>query len=334
MKALRLSSVWIFLGPAIILFSAVIIALAFPLDNALAFGITADLTLTAPFVYFCLIYGRNIPKTTVAPVLIIGLIIGTLVLPQEHQMYLNGIKKWLLPLIEILVLIVIVSKLYQARKIYKASPQTDFYSRLLAVTQTLFPARISYFMAAELSIPYYCLGSWRPLKLEAHQFSYHKKNGSITLLWGLILLLVVETIAFHFLLALWREWIAWIVTILSVYTCLQVLSLIRSMAKRPLEIHGQKLWLKYGTLGEAEVSLANIKQVSNYNKTKPIEGAIYLSPLGDMEYPNLCLEFETPIIVRGALGRQKEAKHLLLFVDEWQAFRTRIEHSKQEQSNE
>ena len=86
-------------------------------DN-LAIGITFDLLLTVPFVYFLLIRKTNIPKTTIAPFLIFGIIICSIILPSENQQYLNIFKTWILPIIELSIISYVVYNIRKGIKYY------------------------------------------------------------------------------------------------------------------------------------------------------------------------------------------------------------------------
>ena len=70
-------------------------------NDTLNFAITVDLLLIVPLVYFLLIRKSEIPNTTVIPVMIIGLLVGSYFLPQQSQTYLSIFKTWALPVIEI-----------------------------------------------------------------------------------------------------------------------------------------------------------------------------------------------------------------------------------------
>lgn len=313
--------------PLLVLLSSILIAKYFPLDSSLSIGITADLVFTFPLLYLVLIWNRKIPKTTAIPVLFIGVVVGNYILPDDQQVYLNAIKWYVLPIVELAVLIYILYGIYKVSQAYKASDAADFYTKLLYVSQQLFPKKVSYFIASELSIPYYCFFCWQAPILKQNQFFYHKKSGSIALLWALIMILIVETIALHFIVGLWSTTAAWVLTILSIYTCFQVLSLIKSMPQRPFEVKETVLWLAYGTLCEAKIPLEQIEQVLDYDRTQDTTNAVRFSPLGELETPNLWLKFKHPIKITTTFGKQKECSDLLLFVDDKEGFQQYLANS-------
>lgn len=313
-------STWSLSLPVLLLLSALYVAWYMPIDSPLAIGLTLDFCLSLPLLYGIVIYKTSIPKTTVVPVFLLGVVLSTWLIPGEEQGVLDGIKTWCLPLVELTVMAYVLYKVFQIRKLYKAQESTDFYSQVLGVTEALFPKRISHFMAAELSVPYYCFGMRKQRDLKAEEFSYHKKSGTTTVLWAFLMIILVETFVMHLLLSLWSILAAWILTILSLYTCLQILGLIRSMVRRPIEIKDQYLWLKYGTFGDAKVDLSNIKALRVLAYNERTDNATPFSFLKDLEHPNVLLELEENVTLSLAFGLKKETKKVVFFVDEVAAF--------------
>lgn len=306
----------------LLLVISLFISYYFPLDQALSIGITADLVLTLPLSYLMLIWYKKIPKTTVVFVLSIGVFGGSFLLSKETEMYLDEVKVYLIPLVEIIVLIYILYKVVKAQNANPKNGNLDFHTRLLGITRQLFSERIAYFVASECSVFYYCFFSWKRVILNENQFSYHQKSGSVALLWVAILLLIVETLALHLIISLYSVSLAWILTFLSIYTCLQLFSLIKSMKQRPIEVINGILLLKYGTLCETQIPLSAISCIRDYNSIENKASILVFSPLGQLERPNLCLEFQESIIVRTILGAKKEVRQLLLAIDEVEEFKT------------
>lgn len=108
--------------------------------SSLSTGITFDLLLTVPLIYFLLIRKTNIPKTTVVPLLIIGVIICSLILPAENQYYLNLFKTWVLPIVELSILSFVIFNVRKALKKYneKKTETIDFFTTLKALVMKYF----------------------------------------------------------------------------------------------------------------------------------------------------------------------------------------------------
>ncbi|MGH1338174.1 MAG: hypothetical protein ACRBFS_18775 [Aureispira sp.] len=324
MRKITLPSYYLFLLPLLALLVVVGMMYYRPLDSTLAIGITLDLVVTIPCLYLLAIHYQNIPKRTVVPVVLLGVLLGSWMLPVEQQVYLNYIKNYVLPVVELGVLSFIVYKVYQTKQLYQQGEERDFYSRLLQVTKALFPERVSHFLAAELSVPYYCFWVWKTPRLTDQEFAYHQKSGSVALLGAFFMLLMVETFALHLLIQLWSPLVAWILTGLSGYSLLQLISLMKSMAQRPIILTADQLHLKYGTLGELLTTVENIQQVTPYERLQHDDFLPRLAALGRLETPNVYLEFKRPVVLVGAFGKVQEVTRLLLFVDEQEAFIERL----------
>jgi hypothetical protein len=137
----------------------------------LSFAITTDLILTIPLLYFLLIRKTNIPKLTVVPVFILGLILGSVFIPKEQQGFLDLIKAWVLPIVELSVLTIIFIQFRKIKQTVSVQTQNglDFYTSLKMVTSEILPKRFSLFFATELAVFYYAIFKWRIPKLKSHE---------------------------------------------------------------------------------------------------------------------------------------------------------------------
>ena len=192
-------------------------------NDTLNFAITADLLLTVPLVYFLLIRKSEIPNTTVIPVMIIGLLVGSYFLPQESQTYLSIFKTWALPVIEISILIFVTIKVRRAIKKYKDLKGSipDFYNALKSTCYEILPKKLVLPFATEVAVFYYGFINWKTKEINENEFAYHKNSGTTALFGGFIMIIGIETVALHFLLARWSIVAAWVLSALSVYTAIR-----------------------------------------------------------------------------------------------------------------
>lgn len=179
--------------------------------------------------------------------MIIGLVIGSYFLPQESQSYLSIFKTWALPVIEISILSFVIFKVRRALKVHKSLKNStpDFFSALKNTCAEILPKKLVMPFATEVAVFYYGLFNWKTKKIKDNEFTYHKESGAPALFGVFIMIIVIETIALHFLLAQWSLVAAWILTTLSVYTALQVFGFAKSLSKRPISINKNSLTLKY-----------------------------------------------------------------------------------------
>ena len=298
-------------------------------SNTLSLAITLDLLLTTPFIYFLLIRKTALPKTTVIPFLIVGVITGSLILPAENQYYLSLFKTWMLPVIELFVLAFVTYKLVKTIRLYKQNKQQgsfDFFTTLKHTCDDILPKVAVVPVVTEIAVLYYGFINWKKRNLKPNEFSYHKDSGTITLLMGLILLISIETLAIHFLLATWSTLAAWILTGLSIYSGIQIFGFSKSMLKRPIVIENGVLYLRYGIMNESTISIEaiasvelSIKDLEQNNRTRK------LSFLGDLEGHNVVIKLKKEHTLLGLYGIKRRFTILALHVDDKQGFKNTID---------
>jgi len=288
-------------------------------SSLLSVGVTIDLVLSVPLVYFLLIRRRNIPNLTTVPVFVVGIVVVSLVLPPSNQELLGTVKTWILPLVEIGVVVFIVWKGRAVVKRLKTEvgKNPNIFSTLKEVAGEILPERLAYAMVTEMGVFYYGFLSWKRIELGPNEFTYHRKSGTIALLGILLVMILVEMTAVHFLLRQWSYVAAWMLTGLSVYTGVQVYGMARSLTRRPYVIEKHSLLLRYGIMGEATIELSNIASFEFSSKAIDVtENALSLSPLAALEKHNVILHLEDPGTVRGLYGSKQKYSTLAFFVDD------------------
>jgi len=301
--------------------------------NQLALGITLDLLLTSPLLYFLLIGKTKIPKTTVIPFIILGLVVGSFIIPTENQYYLNLFKTWILPLIEVFAISYII---YTARKViksYKAKEQTqtdDFYTIIKKSCESILPTFLVSPLATELSVIYYGIIYWKKRPIKSNEFTYHKISGSISLFLAFMLVIVAETIGIHYLLIQSEDVTGvWIISGLSIYTALQLFGFIKSILKRPFIITDTALILRYGIMKETTIALKNILAVEfTTSDLKKDSKTLKLSLLGSLESHNTILHLSEDSTLTGFYGFKKSFKSIALSVDEKEVFKMALKKAK------
>ena len=291
----------------------------------LSIGITLDLIITVPVIYFLLIRKKEIPKSTVVAVFIAGMLIAGFILPVGHQGILTSIKTFVLPIVELCILAVAIFKVRKVVKRYKAEKDEtmDFYSALYKVTTEIFSEKLGALLASEIAVIYYSLLVWKSKTLQENEYSYHKKSGIILILYTLIALTLIETLVFHIIILQWNVTIAWLLTILSLYTCLQIIALIRSMSRSPIVINQEEneLILSYGFINKTTISLDHIERIELRSRSLPgDEKLVKLSPLGLLDGHNIILHLKSENEMRGFFGIKKKFNAIAIYVDKKEKF--------------
>ncbi|MDN5214803.1 hypothetical protein QQ020_22175 [Fulvivirgaceae bacterium BMA12] len=298
-------------------------------NDALSLGISIDLLIVVPLVYFLLIRKTEIPKTTVIPVMVIGLIIGTYFLPQESQIYLTLFKTWGLPVIEVSVLTFVAIKVGSAIRKYKTlkSSTPDFFIALKDTCYEILPKKLVLPFATEVAVFYYGFVDWKTRELNKNEFSYHKNSGTPALMGAIIFMIVIETFVLHMLIERWSINVAWILSILSAYTAVQFLGFAKSLARRPISLNNKSLTLRYGIMNEAEIHYSEIDTVTLSKKDLEKDKLTKrLSPLGELEGHNVIIKLKRENTLTGLYGIKKKFKVIGFHIDEPNDFKEKIEN--------
>lgn len=291
-----------------------------------AIGLTYDLTLISPIIYFLLIRKTKIPNTTIAPFFVLSLVFASYILPVQSQQHLNLIKQFALPVVELGILGFVIYKIRKVRRQYQQNINEayDFFTALKTALLEIMPARVAEVFASEFSVFYYGFINWRKRTLKANEFSHHRKSGTPALLGVLIFMSGVEAFALHFLIEhLLNATVAWVCTIMSAYTAVQVFGFMRSLGKRPTQLCSSELRLHYGTLAEAYIAWDTIAEVQ---KLSPTHKVVYdkqvrsLSPLGEMEKPNVMIRLHAQGEFTTLYGFKRSFSTLYLHVDAAEEF--------------
>lgn len=296
-------------------------------SNTLSTAITFDLLLTAPLVYFLLIRKTSIPKISVVPLLIVGIVICSLILPEENQYYLNLFKTWVLPIVELSVLSIIIFNVRKAVKRYKLhkAESFDFFTTLKRTCYEILPRGVVVPFVTEIAVFFYGFVYWKKRKLKENEFTYHKDSGTVALLISIIVIIAIETVTVHALLAKWNVIAAWVLTFLSVYSGIQLFGFVKSMFKRPISIENNKLFLRYGIMTETTIDLANIDKIEISSKEIELNSETRkLSFLGELESHNVIIRLKKENTLIGLYGMKRKYKNLMLYVDKKNEFVNQI----------
>ncbi len=286
--------------------------------NTLSIGITFDLLLTIPIVYFLLIRKTSVPKTTVVPFLIIGMVICSLILPSENQYYLNLFKTWVFPIVELSIVSYIIYKVRNAVKRYQLNKNEniDFFTTLKNTCYEILPKSVVIPVVTEIAVFYYGFIYWKKRKLNENEFSYHKESGTVALLIATIFIIAIETVTLHIFLEKWSVTVAWILTFLSIYSGIQLLGFLKSLSKRPIVIENNKLLLRYGIMNETTIDINTIDSIEISSKDIEEDSATRkLSFLGELEGHNVIIRLKQENELTGLYGIKRKYMNIALHVD-------------------
>ncbi len=291
--------------------------------NLMSFGVTFDLLVSIPLIYYFLIRNTNISKTSLSIIITLNLLIASLLLPKQNQFYLTVFKNWILPFIELIFIGILMFKVKKTlRAIKKEEHQNaDFFTILKQVIHTIVPKKVATLLATEIAVFYYGFIYWKKPKLKKNEFSYHKNSGIITVLIAFMISGIIEIFVIHKLLLKWNKSVAFILTFFSIYTIIQLFGILRALPKRPITIKSNGLDLKYGIIAATFIEFTNIQSIEIYTKDAEDEENIhYFSPFRKLEGYNVKIVLKEEQFMEGFYGVKKKIKNLVLFIDDKNEF--------------
>ena len=291
-------------------------------------GILIDLLITAPIIYLLAIRRSNVSKLTVSRIFIAGLFVAGFILNGHQNSSLHIIQTWIAPVIESLVVFMVGRKFYIADKVAKAANKTgiDFLihcrSVMLQVTRN---NKFSTIISSEIAVIYYAFFGSKKLIDYKTSFSSYKENGLLIVLGAILSIFLIETAGMHFLVSLWNKTIAWIITGLSFYTCIQLYGHIKAIRSRPIIIDEDTVEIHNGLAGDAYVKFDNIEKIELTKKNPVNRKWVKIALLEGLENHNVVVYLKKPIFVTKIFGIKKRTDTILFFVDRSEDFFQSIE---------
>ena len=324
--------VFIFGLPLLLLVTLIFLAKSFLLHNSpstLSIAFTLDFLVTIPFLYFLLIRKTDVPKYTVVSLFIVGVIIASFVIPVEQQGFLNQVKIFAVPLVELGLFSFLAYQAWTIRNAMQNSNQKqgDFYDALTLACSKAMPGRVGKLLATEIGVIYYSFFANKVVPSNKNEFTYFRKNGIKTTLFVFLGLVIFETGIVHILVEKWNVTVAWVLTFLGLYTCLQVFALIRSMDKRliSLDCENEILNLRYGFFCQTKIPFHQIDHIEKTKKSLPDDkNFTSLSAVDLLDPHNLIIHLNEKQILHKIYGIEKEFKSIALYVDDVELFVFRL----------
>ena len=289
----------------------------------LAIPVTLDLVLTTPIIYYLLIRKKTVPKITVVSVFIISIIVASYIIPEKDQGVLNLAKAYALPLVELGVISFV---LWKARLIYLSFSKSktenlDFYDLISEASAKVLPSPVNGLLATEISVIYYSIIHWKKkLTYTDNEFTYHQKNGILSVIYAFMGLACIELFVVHMLIAKYNIFWAWVASGLTLYSLLQIFALIKSISRRPtvLNFENKILQLRYGFFSQVDIAVEEIKNIELSRKSISEQDTktIALSPLGLLDSHNVILHLESEHQLIGLYGRKKKFEKIAFYIDE------------------
>lgn len=282
-----------------------------------AWGITFDLTISIPLVYWFLVVrtGRARPLT-IAPVFLIGMALAAVLLPRAQQQFLGQLRTFVLPAVELVLLAAMVQRIRALRRQDNTSP--DPYVRISTAARALAgEGRVAEVIASETAMFYYAFFGWRqqPAETRGHAFTLHERNGWPTIVVCLIVMIVAESIGMHLLLGLWSPIAAWVWTGLDLWAIVWLVGDAQALRLRRSSVDDEMLHIRFGLRWSVSIPLANIASIDDVRSESEWKRRDVLK-VAILDEPRWLVTLREPVTANGLAGIRKEIRGLALLPDD------------------
>ncbi len=293
--------------------------------NKIANGLLADFTITVPALYYLIIVRPlKVPVKSIILIFSLCCVIAYVLLPPQQRQYVLELRK-LTFLVEILFIVYAVTKFNKIRAAYKTH-QLHFadpiYNLRAGMAEVLGDTFLIKVLASELAVLRYGLLFWKKEKSsieEGSVFTTHKESGYIALWCIFLLAVLVEIVAFHFLLRKWSHTAALIVTLLSSYGLILFIADLSAILKRKVLITEDKLILRLGLRWSANTDLSNIRSIEKITYDHKSTDDYFKGGI-TKSHGNVLITFKDPVKVNKLYGASKEYNSILMNVDDFGGF--------------
>ncbi|MGG0813443.1 hypothetical protein ABE142_12310 [Paenibacillus alvei] len=154
---------------------------------------------------------------------------------------------------------------------------------------------------------YFSIVIWmiKPSKERGELFPYHQHSQFKTMAIFLSILLVIEGVLFHFLVLMWSQLAAWLLSAINIYGTFYMMALYNSAKYLPHLIKGNRIIIRCGYLNSIEVSLDNVAEIQKAKEInmgekipKDVRYAVLI-----FDTPQFEIVLKEPVETKNLLGR-------------------------------
>lgn len=222
---------------------------------------------------------------------------------------------------EISLIFLFVRYLPEIIRTVKASSVPLLFSFPQAVQQKASKNFIIQVLCAEMLMFYYAFFTWRKRALE-DGFTVHKNSMYVAFVVMIFHACIFEAVAFHWLFH--ERWpvVAWVHLAMTVYGLIFILADFHATRLHPAVIQNGKLYLSNGLMKRTTIDLQQIEAI---HPKIDAEDVYLFSILGNTEEkPQFILEMKASQTIYVAMGFEKKARYIGIFVDNPEALRKAI----------
>ena len=277
-----------------------------------AWGVTFDLAITIPLVYYFAVVRTGAAKPiTIAPVFVLGGALAARLLPHGQQAFVRELR-WVAAPLELVTLALVGGRLVAMRRAGMASD--DPLARITAACREIFGSSpLATVVAFEVTTAYYGLFAWWK-KAPREGYSVHERSGWGVIVAGLFLVIAGEGVGMHLLLARSFPRGAWLWTALDLYGALWIFGDYQALRLRRITLDDDALQIRFGLRASAIIPYSAIAAIEP--QSGPFEkrkGTLKVSLIDD---PRTIIRLREPMTIQFIAGIRKTIDTVAILADD------------------
>ena len=273
-----------------------------------AWGVTFDLTITVPLLYwFFVVRAGKAPALTIAPVFVVATLAASLLVPRGHQQFLRDLGRVAVPLAEVALLGAVAWRLRRVRG-------------KNAIRELLGDTRVADVVESEVLVFRYAFTGWRsePEAVDGRPITFHQRSGWPVILAGILLLIAAEGLGMHLLLARWSPTAAWTWTAFDLWAAIWLLGDCNALRLHRSYLTNDTLHIRLGLRWSVSIPLSSIASIEEVREEKQWKRKDVLK-VAILEEPRWLITLREPMIAHGLAGIRKEIRAVALLPDDDEA---------------
>jgi hypothetical protein len=298
--------------------------------SAVVTGVTIDVVLVIPALYFLIVVrGRGLPAITLLPVFRLSLLVAGYVLPAGDRALYELLAHLARPA-EAGMAGYVLYRLHRGWRAFRSAATADVLDRYRTGIRAALPptvpsvARSADAIAFEAALVWFATRAWRSrpeFPATATPFPGHRSSAYGGVVAGLLMIVAVEVVVVHLLVAIWSSTAAWVLTALGLYSAVWLLGDLQAVRLRPSWLDDERLCMRLGVRWTLSVPRHQVRQARRLAPNETVEDALRLS------LPNarrVLIELEAPATATGVYGIRRTATAVELGVDDPDEFLRRL----------
>lgn len=293
--------------------------LIIPHDAAgVVLGSLIDLALIVPLLVT--LHVKKKSWKLFALLVISGLVLARFVIPAQLLAPFQHITTAALVAEGVLILIelsIIVYALYYAPAIYRKLKErmVPLPFALIEATNTYMKENVLlHALLQEVLVMYYALLGWR--KKAPSGYTLYKQSMYVPVMIMILHAVVLEAVAFHWLLHDWMPIVAYILLALHIYSIIFVLADMQAMRLNPTVYKNHTWYVSFGLLKRAEIHRDNMKAIHESMTIDKQDIVYFEAPTFGDEAPHFIVELHEPQLVHFMMGMKKTVRYIGIQADD------------------